>query len=56
MIGHLFDREAINDERGIGTVMIDGLGIGATHITIGPPDAGFLLFAQAFVKDAMHDN
>ena len=46
--------EAVDDERGVGAVMFNGPGIGATHVTTGPQDACFLPLAQVFVEEAVN--
>jgi len=53
LIQRLHDMEAVDDERGIGTVMLDCPSIGTAHIATGPPDACFLPLAQAFVEEAI---
>ena len=42
LVQRLHDMEAVDDERGIGAVMLDRLGIGATHVATGPQHARFL--------------
>ena len=54
LVQRLHDMEAVDDERGIGAVMLDRLGIGATHVAAGPQNACFLPFAQAFVEEAVN--
>jgi len=49
----LDDMEAVDDEGGIGAMMLDRLGIGATHVTTGPQDACFLPIAQGFVEEVI---
>ncbi len=46
--------EAVDDERGIGAVMLDRPGIGAAHVATGPQDASLLPLAQTFVEEAVN--
>jgi len=50
----LHDVEAVDDERGIGAVMLDGLGIGRTHVATGPLDPFLLPLAQALVEESVN--
>lgn len=54
LIQCLHDMEAVDDKRGIGTVVLDRLGVGATHVATGPQNARFLPLAQAFVEEAIN--
>src|SRR5271170_167443 len=59
--------KAIDDEFGIGAMMLDGLGIGPAHIAAGPGDVQSLVFTEfgveelvdgltAFAEPHPHDN
>jgi len=45
LVQRLHDMEAVDDAHGIGAVMLNRLGIGATHVTTGPRNARFLPLA-----------
>ena len=46
--------EAVDNQRGIGTVMFDGLGIGLAHVATGPLNALLLPLAQALVEEQVN--
>ena len=50
----LHDMEAVNDECGVGAVMLDRLGVGAAHVATGPQNACLLPLAQTFVEKAIN--
>ena len=50
----LDDVEAVDDQRGVGTVMLDRLGVGAAHIATGPQNARFLPLAQALIEEPVN--
>jgi len=50
----LNNMETVDDERGIGAVMLDRPGIGAAHVATGPQDASLLPLAQTFVEEAVN--
>ena len=46
--------ETVDDERGVGAVMLDRLGIGAAHVATGPLNALLLPLAQALVEEQVN--
>ncbi len=50
----LYDVETVDDERGILTVMFDGLGIGQAHVATGPLDPRLLPLTQALVEEPVN--
>ncbi len=46
--------ETVDDKRGIGTVILDCLGIGQTHVTTGPLDTFLLPLAQPLVEEPVN--
>ena len=54
LVQGLDDVEAVDDQRGVGTVMLDRLGVGAAHIATGPQNARFLPLAQALIEEPVN--